>query len=72
MVRYRVRPSKSVSALGMVVAGAKIIEDAGPTHGAPPLPFDDRLRRLEQLRKDGLVSDEEYQRKRAELLGEHW
>jgi hypothetical protein len=36
------------------------------------LPFDERLRRLEQLKTDGLVSDEEYQRKRAELLGERW
>ncbi len=115
MTRYRVKPSKPASALGMVVgvafvgiglfvaiptfgafgvfwtlvavaitvfnainvfsesgvAGTEIIEDDGPL-GAEQLPFDERLRRLEQLRKDGLVSDEEYQRKRAELLGERW
>jgi hypothetical protein len=31
-----------------------------------------RLRELEQLRADGLVSDEEYQKKRADILGEDW
>jgi hypothetical protein len=34
--------------------------------------FDDRLRKLEGLKKDGLVTDEEYRAKRAEILGEKW
>jgi Short C-terminal domain len=34
--------------------------------------FEARLRRLERLRQDGLVSQEEYDRKRAEILGERW
>jgi hypothetical protein len=115
MTRYRVKPSKPASALGVVVgvvmvglglfvaiptfgafgifwtlvaaaitvfnainvftdaglAGTEIIEDAGPP-GAKPLQFDERLRRLEHLREEGLVTDDEYQRKRAELLDERW
>lgn len=36
------------------------------------LAFDERLRRLEKLRSEGLISDEEYRQKRAELLEEKW
>ena len=48
-------------------------EDAGderPT--APGAAFDERLRKLEALRTDGLITEEEYRRKRAELLQEKW
>jgi hypothetical protein len=31
-----------------------------------------RLRELEKLRADALVSDEEYQKKRADILNEDW
>jgi hypothetical protein len=34
------------------------------------LPFDEKLRRLEALKKDGLVSEEEYRLKRKEILEE--
>jgi hypothetical protein len=34
--------------------------------------FAARLRALEKLREDGLVSEEEYQKKRVEILGENW
>jgi hypothetical protein len=34
--------------------------------------FDARLRKLEGLKKDGLVTDDEYRSKRAEILGEKW
>ena len=53
----------------------------GPASGAAAAPtsaagtgtdFDARLRKLEGLRKDGLVNDEEYRAKRAEILGEKW
>lgn len=115
MARYRVKPSKSASALGMVVgavfvgiglfvaiptAGAfgvfwtlvavaitgyhavnvfsdkgvavsEVVADHDPP-AAEPLPPDERLRRLEKLRADGLLTDDEYARKRAELLGEKW
>ena len=46
---------------------------APPTPPPPPPPAasaDDRLRRLAALHADGLVSDAEYQAKRAELLGD--
>jgi hypothetical protein len=33
---------------------------------------EDDLRKLAQLRKDGLLSDEEYQRKWAELMARRW
>jgi hypothetical protein len=33
---------------------------------------EDDLRKLAQLRQDGLLSDEEYQRKRAELMARRW
>lgn len=36
------------------------------------LPFDEKLRRLEQLRNDGLITEAEYQEKRKEFLNEEW
>ena len=40
-------------------------EEAGPD-------FDAKLRKLELLKKDGLVTDEEYKEKRAEILKQTW
>jgi hypothetical protein len=56
------------------IAGTEIDTDGEhlPSSGGEPLPFDERLRRLEKLRADGLVSAGEYERKRAELMGERW
>jgi hypothetical protein len=34
--------------------------------------FDTRLRKLEKLRQDGLISTEEFERKRSELMRERW
>lgn len=34
--------------------------------------FDERLRDLEQLRKDGLITQDEYNRKRSDILNEDW
>lgn len=39
--------------------------------GEPP-DFEAKLRKLEELKKDGLVSGEEFARKRAEIMGEKW
>lgn len=36
------------------------------------MDFAERLRKLEGLRKDGLVSEEEFQRKRREIMEEKW
>ena len=38
----------------------------------PGTDFETRLRRLGNLKKDGLISDEEYQSKRAYILQEKW
>ena len=38
----------------------------------PPTDFETRLRRIENLRKDGLISEEEYQLKRSHILQEKW
>jgi hypothetical protein len=47
----------------------------GPPSGpdAPPAPdFDARLRKLQGLRDDGLITAEEYEQKRGEILAERW
>ena len=36
------------------------------------LDFDTRLRKLEGLKKEGLISQEEYNKKRAEIMKERW
>lgn len=64
----------------MAVEIADIVREMlhAPVAAAAPSPLppppaasaDDRLRRLAALHADGLVSDAEYQAKRAELLGE--
>ncbi len=36
------------------------------------LPFDEKLRRLEALRKEGLITEAEYQAKRREMLDRQW
>ena len=116
MARYQIRPSKSTSALGLVVglimvgigvvvviptfgafgvvwtllavamtifnainvfsssgiATTEIVSDSNPFVSESASTFDQRLRRLEQLKDDGLISDEEYRAKRAEIMGERW
>ena len=44
----------------------------GPGAGPETPDFDTRLRKLGALRDEGLISPEEYDRKRAEILGERW
>lgn len=34
--------------------------------------FETKLRKLESLRKDGLITEEEYQKKRKEIMDEKW
>ncbi|MFN3995569.1 MAG: SHOCT domain-containing protein [bacterium] len=34
--------------------------------------FETRLRKLESLKRDGLITEEEYQRKRKEIMDEKW
>ena len=122
--KMRVRPTRAVSIMGLVVAGAMLIfgifflravtkdsgGESGPAIGfmvlwfivlgviivygiynltsrkgvveidvEPKTPdakaapdFDERLRKLEALKKDGLVTDEEYRIKRNEIMSEKW
>ena len=46
----------------------KIVGDGHPVPSARPPS--ERLRALEQLKKDGLINEEEYNGKRKEILGE--
>jgi hypothetical protein len=115
-LRGRVRPGKSVSTLGLVVAvvlvligltvvtpamgaigllwtivalaialfhaynllapGGVSVVDVDLERGSSELPnpsdFDRRLHDLEALRSDGLISQEEYERKRTEILADRW
>ncbi|GAB5047367.1 SHOCT domain-containing protein [Thermodesulfovibrio sp. TK110] len=36
------------------------------------IDFETKLRKLEALRKDGLITDEEYRQKRKEIMDEKW
>lgn len=44
---------------------------AGGDGGGQP-DFETRLRKLDSLRRDGLITDSEYQEKRAAILAERW
>lgn len=50
----------------------EIETEAAPTKTDAAPDFDARLRKLEGLKKDGLVTEDEYRVKRAEILGEKW
>ncbi|MEO8207215.1 MAG: SHOCT domain-containing protein [Chthoniobacterales bacterium] len=55
--------------------GGGLVKDAVDESGinlsrGSELPFDEKLRRLEALKKDGLITDTEYQQKRSEILRE--
>ena len=43
-----------------------------PTHSSESLPFDERLRKLSQLRDEGLISETEFQQKRNEIMRNRW
>jgi hypothetical protein len=47
------------------------VEPKTPDAKAVP-DFDERLRKLEALRKDGLVTEDEYRVKRNEIMSEKW
>jgi hypothetical protein len=55
-------------AVGMVLE----VDGAAGTSPARGADFAARLRDLEKLREDHLVTEEEYQRKRAEILDARW
>jgi hypothetical protein len=62
-----------VQALGLVKKGKiEIVELGGVTNGESEGGFAVRLRDLEALKRDGLISNGEYQIKRAEIMQEKW
>ncbi len=46
--------------------------DAHQEQEGNDLPFDEKLRRLEALRKEGLITEAEYQAKRRDILVSKW
>jgi hypothetical protein len=50
----------------------EIDAEAGDSGAGAEANFDVKLRRLERLRSDRLISEEEYKRKRAEILDQKW
>jgi hypothetical protein len=41
-------------------------------HRAPANDFETKLRKLNKLKEDGLISDEEFDKKRAEIMEQQW
>ena len=62
----------AIKTLRVVNKGKIEIAEIDVTSGETEGDFAVRLRELEALRKDGLISDGEYQRKRAEIMQEKW
>jgi len=62
----------AVKALRLIKKGKIEIAELGVPTGETGSDFAARLRDLEALKKDGLISDEEYQAKRDEIIQEKW
>lgn len=70
---YYLRTRKSVVDIEIETeTGAPAAASGAAAPAGTGTDFDARLRKLEGLKKDGLVTDEEYRAKRAEILGEKW
>jgi hypothetical protein len=52
----------------IVMGDSTLIQATGETG----VPFDHKLRKLEGLRKEGLISEEEYTKKRTEIIEQKW
>ncbi len=50
----------------------EIETDPGDGDRGEPADFETRLRKIERLQKDGLITREEYERKRTAIMGERW
>lgn len=60
------------SSRGVAMTEIDLEGDATRQLGSSGLPFDERLRRLERLKDEQLISNDEYHRKREELMREEW
>jgi hypothetical protein len=49
-----------------------VVEISSGERDAEGGDFEARLRKVEALRRDGLISEEEHKRKREEILAEKW
>ena len=56
--------------------GASVVDVDVTGNAEPQAPssgdFDTRLQKLDSLRRDGLITDDEYDEKRQEILDERW
>ena len=64
---YDVDVDPTAGEIGQTAGGS-----ARPGEAAGPNDFEAKLRKLEKLRADGLVSEDEYAAKRAEIMGQQW
>lgn len=55
-----------------VAATIGVIEYDAAENKGNPVDFDTKLRKLESLKKDGLITEEEYKRKHKEIMDEKW
>ena len=62
----------AVKVLRLIKGGKIEIAELGAITGETGSDFAARLRDLEALKKDSLISDDEYRRKRAEIMQEKW
>jgi len=64
LVNYDKNPGNSIA------EEIELPEDFGKKEGG--VLFDDKLRKLENLRKEGLISEEEFANKRLEIMEQKW
>ncbi|MFH0999948.1 MAG: SHOCT domain-containing protein [Bacteroidota bacterium] len=53
----------------MITAG---VIDLDEVDGKTSISFDEKLRKLEQLKKEGLISEKEFNTKRNEIMNQKW
>jgi hypothetical protein len=57
---------------GIAMTEIEVVGETSQPKADDEMPFDERLRRLVQLRVDELITEEEYRRKRDELMAKEW
>lgn len=67
---YNLASFKQGEAAQVPLTASEVVEMEQDESGA--MDFSGRLRKLEGLRKDGLISEEEFQAKRKQMLEEKW
>lgn len=62
----------AVKSLRLIKKGKIEIAEIDTTVGEAESDFAERLRSVEALKRDGLISDDEYRKKRSEIMKENW